>query len=105
MVVVDSFMTATALEADVVLPASLPIETEGTFTACDRRVQATAKIFEPRTGMENWQILEALAEKMHIALTPRARGISARRSGKLFPSMESARQEDSGAGACWRKPL
>ncbi len=70
MVVVDCFMTATAMEADVVLPASLPIETEGTFTACDRRVQKTAKIFEPRTGMENWQMLSALAEKMHLALTP-----------------------------------
>jgi predicted molibdopterin-dependent oxidoreductase YjgC len=70
MVVVDSFMTATAMEADVLLPASLPIETEGARTACDRRVQAAAKIFEPGTGMENWQILAALAEKMHIALTP-----------------------------------
>ena len=43
MVVVDCFMTETAMEADVVLPASLPIETEGTFTACDRRVQGTAQ--------------------------------------------------------------
>ncbi len=69
MVVVDSFMTATALEADVVLPASLPIETEGTFTACDRRMQKTAKVFEPKAGMENWQILSALAEKMHVVLS------------------------------------
>ena len=71
MVVVDSFMTATAMEADVLLPASLPIETEGTCTACDRRVQKTAKVFEPRTGMENRHILEALAEKMGIVLGAR----------------------------------
>jgi len=85
MVVVDSFMTATALEADVVLPASLPIETEGTFTACDRRVQATAKIFEPRAGMENWQILEALAERMHIALTPQGMRAVGEEIGKAVP--------------------
>jgi hypothetical protein len=47
MLVVDHFMTATAAEADVVLPASLPAETDGSFTACDRRVQKIQKLFEP----------------------------------------------------------
>ena len=70
MVVVDCFMTETACEADVVLPASLPIETEGTFTTCDRRVQAVAKICASPTGMENRQIIKALAERMNIALGP-----------------------------------
>jgi formate dehydrogenase major subunit len=73
MVVVDCYMTATAMEAAVVLPASLPIETEGTFTACDRRVQRTTRIFEAGTIMENREIIRALAEKMHIALTPTSR--------------------------------
>ena len=71
MVVVDSFMTATASEAQVFLPASLPIETEGTFTACDRRVQRTTRVFAPRSGRENREILAALAEKMHIPLAPK----------------------------------
>ena len=66
MLVLDHFMTATAMEADVVLPASLPIETEGSFTACDRRVQQIAKIFEPRTGMENWRIIDTLARKLGL---------------------------------------
>jgi predicted molibdopterin-dependent oxidoreductase YjgC len=96
MVVADSFMTATALEADVVLPASLPIETEGTFTACDRRVQATAKIFEPRSGMENWQILEALAEKMHIALTPQGTSLIGEEIRKAVPLYGKR-----AAGGCW----
>jgi len=71
MVVVDSFMTATAREADVVLPASLPIETEGTFTACDRRLQRTARILAPAAGMENWRILDALAKAMGVSLAPK----------------------------------
>ena len=71
MVVVDNFMTATASEAQVFLPASLPIETEGTFTACDRRVQRTTRVFAPRSGRENREILAALAEKMHIPLAPK----------------------------------
>ncbi|MGD0235703.1 MAG: NAD(P)-binding protein [Syntrophorhabdales bacterium] len=69
MLVLDHFMTPTAMEADVVLPASLPIETEGSFTACDRRVQQVAKIFEPRTGMENWQVISTLAGRMGVTLS------------------------------------
>ncbi|OPY72435.1 MAG: Formate dehydrogenase H [Syntrophorhabdus sp. PtaU1.Bin002] len=63
-VVVDSFMTSTATEADVVLPASLPNETSGSYTACDRRVQHFPRIFEPKTGMETWQVIARLAEEL-----------------------------------------
>jgi formate dehydrogenase major subunit len=66
MLVLDHFMTATAMEADVVLPASLPIETEGSLTACDRRVQATGKIFEPRSGKETWQVISDLAGRLGL---------------------------------------
>ncbi|OPY64623.1 MAG: putative formate dehydrogenase [Syntrophorhabdaceae bacterium PtaU1.Bin034] len=64
--VVDSFVSATAMEADVFLPASLPIESEGSYTACDRRVQKIARVFPPRAGKENMEILNGLAEKMGI---------------------------------------
>ena len=63
-VVVDSFMTSTAAEADVVLPASLPNETAGSYTACDRRVQHFPRIFASRTGMETWQVIARLAEEL-----------------------------------------
>ncbi len=61
--VVDHFMTETALEADVVLPASMPVETSGSYTSCDRRVQRFPKVFESKTGMENWQIIAELARR------------------------------------------
>jgi formate dehydrogenase major subunit len=64
MLVVDHFMTETALEADVVLPAAMPVETSGSYTTCDRRVQRFAKVFEPKTGMENWQIIGELARRL-----------------------------------------
>jgi formate dehydrogenase major subunit len=68
LLAVDHFMTATAMDADVVLPASLPIETAGTYTACDRRVQTNAKVFDSKTGMENWEIIAGLASKMGVSL-------------------------------------
>jgi formate dehydrogenase major subunit len=61
--VVDFFMTASAAEANVVLPASTPLESTGTFTACDRRIQRSHAIFPPKSGMENWEIICRLAEK------------------------------------------
>ena len=64
MLVVDTAKTATAKKAEVALPASLPIETSGTTTACDRRVQNLVKVFEPTTGMETWQIIAKLAGKL-----------------------------------------
>jgi predicted molibdopterin-dependent oxidoreductase YjgC len=66
--VVDFFMTATAASANVVLPASTPLESTGTFTACDRRVQRSSKIFPPKSGMENWEIICSLAEKMALPM-------------------------------------
>lgn len=67
MLVVDAFMTATAMEADVVLPAAVPVETDGGLTAADRRVQAMKRVFEPWTGMQNWQIIAKLGEKLGFA--------------------------------------
>jgi len=61
--VVDFFMTASAAEADVVLPASTPLESTGTYTACDRRVQRSQAIFPPKSGMANWETICRLAEK------------------------------------------
>jgi formate dehydrogenase major subunit len=66
--VVDNFLTPTALEADVVLPAALPVETEGSYTACDRRVQSFDRVFSPKTGLENWQIIARLAQQLGVSL-------------------------------------
>jgi formate dehydrogenase major subunit len=63
LVVQDLFHTATAAEADVVIPASAFIEGEGTYTACDRRVQHLNRIFPAKSGMENRQFISALAKK------------------------------------------
>ncbi|MEQ8221545.1 MAG: molybdopterin-dependent oxidoreductase, partial [Candidatus Eremiobacterota bacterium] len=68
LMVHDYFMTETAEKADVIIPSSGYIETEGTFTACDRRVQKFNKLFNSKTGFENWQIIKKLAEKLNVEL-------------------------------------
>ncbi len=56
LIVSDLFMTETAAEADVVLPACSFAEKEGTFTATDRRVQyikpAIKKVGQSRSDFE-----------------------------------------------------
>ena len=68
--VVDFFPTATASEADVILPMSTPLEGNGTFTACDRRVQRSNGIMAPAAGKTNLEAIAMLAEKMGMALYP-----------------------------------
>ena len=68
VLLLDHFKTATADEADVVLPASTPLESEGTFTACDRRVQKSEALFLPKNGFNNREIITMLAEKLAMPL-------------------------------------
>ena len=98
IMVADHFMTPTALEADVVLPASLPIETDGSFTACDRRVQKITKVFEPKAGMENWQIINRLAEKMGLGLSFGSVDDIAKEIKKVIPAYK-----DLADGRFWGK--
>jgi formate dehydrogenase major subunit len=85
LLVIDSLMTTTAVEADVVFPASVPVETEGSYTACDRRIQRMTKVFEPLTGMENWQIIVKLAEKLGTKMSFAAVNGIAKEIEKIVP--------------------
>ena len=69
LVVHDMFLTATAEEADVVLPAAAYIEQDGSYTACDRRVQEVRRIMAPKNGLENWKVIQLLAEQFTKTLT------------------------------------
>lgn len=69
LMVHDMFLTATAREADVVIPAASFIEEDGSYTACDRRVQHIEQIIPPGTRMENWKFIESLAKKFNKNVT------------------------------------
>ena len=64
LVVGDLFMTETARAANVVLPLSSPVETSGTLTNSERRVQRIQRAVPPRAGLETWEILCQLAAGM-----------------------------------------
>ena len=65
LVVQDLFMTETAKFADVVLPAALYAEKDGTFTNTERRVQRVRKAVEPPAEARvDWEIICDLANRM-----------------------------------------
>lgn len=66
LVVQELFLTATAERADVVLPAVSWVETDGTFTNLDRRVQRGPKaIGNPASAAApDWNILDHVAARL-----------------------------------------
>ncbi len=64
LLVGDLFMTETGRAANVVLPLSSSVETNGTFTNSERRVQRVRRAVPPRAGLETWEILCQLAAGM-----------------------------------------
>ena len=62
VIAVDRFLTASAQQADVVLAASGPTETDGTTTNLEGRVSTVArKITPPGTARDDWMLAAELA--------------------------------------------
>ncbi|MFQ5498732.1 MAG: molybdopterin-dependent oxidoreductase [Candidatus Zixiibacteriota bacterium] len=69
LVVADMFRTDTVKMADVFLPLSAYLENEGHFTNWSGRIQATAPIGEPMTGMSNADLLARLSSCFGVPLS------------------------------------
>jgi formate dehydrogenase major subunit len=64
-VVQEVFFTKTCRLADVILPACVSLEKEGTFTNTERRIQRLYKAFEPLEGSRpDWQIIQDIANRL-----------------------------------------
>ena len=66
MVVQDYFMTATAEKADLVLPASWPLETDGSFTNTQKRIQTFEQKQKPLIEATNLEQLAGILKAFGI---------------------------------------
>tara|TARA_Y100001954_G_scaffold238737_1_gene307989 strand:- start:1423 stop:3525 length:2103 start_codon:yes stop_codon:yes gene_type:complete len=66
VVVQDYFMTETAKEADLILPASMPIETGGSFTNTQKTFQEFEAEFTSKVDELNYQQLNALLKAFGV---------------------------------------
>jgi predicted molibdopterin-dependent oxidoreductase YjgC len=65
MVVQDSFLTPTAKMADVVLPAAVSTEDDGTFTNSERFIQRVKAAVPPKgDSRPDWTIVQSIANKL-----------------------------------------
>ncbi|HSR72214.1 MAG TPA: molybdopterin-dependent oxidoreductase, partial [Kiloniellales bacterium] len=67
LVVQDIFLTETAWQADVVLPASSAFEKTGTFTNTNRQIQIGRKAFDPPgQARQDWELIEEIARRLGL---------------------------------------
>lgn len=60
LMVQDTHLTELAKIADVVLPAAVMVESNGTITSTERRIQRVSAAVASPTGMDNWEIFRDL---------------------------------------------
>ncbi|MFA7148737.1 MAG: molybdopterin-dependent oxidoreductase, partial [Syntrophomonadaceae bacterium] len=68
LVVATPFMTPTAELAEVIFPASTPVEVNGTYIAADRKVREVSSVLNPAGGKNNEEIISDLAGAMSVNL-------------------------------------
>lgn len=66
VVVQDYFMTETAKHSDLILPASYPVESGGSFTNTQKVIQEFEEGFKPKTELRSFEQLSALLQKFGI---------------------------------------
>jgi NADH-quinone oxidoreductase subunit G len=86
LVVQELFLTETAAQADVVLPAQSWAEREGTFTSGERRVQRYYPAIQPvGEARPDWQILDQIGERVGLGKPAFAASLAFRDLAKAVP--------------------
>lgn len=98
LVVQDLFLTATAEKADVVLPAVSWVETDGTFTNMDRRVQRGPKaiVNTASSAAPDWNILDHVASRLGFPWSYRSVQDITNEIGKAIPDYQEITWEELG---------
>jgi formate dehydrogenase major subunit len=66
VVVHDLFLNETANYAHVFLPGSTFLEKDGTFINAERRINLVRKVMQPRAGLGDWEVTQAIARAMGL---------------------------------------
>jgi formate dehydrogenase major subunit len=68
LVVQDLFLNETANYAHVFLPGATFLEKDGTFINAERRINRVRKVMEPRAGLGDWEVTQAISNAMGYAM-------------------------------------
>jgi formate dehydrogenase major subunit len=67
-VLMDTVMPEKPPYPDVVLPSATFVESEGSYTNCEHRIQRLQRAILPLAGMENWEVISALSTALGYAM-------------------------------------
>ena len=67
-VVMDYFLTETAKHADVILPASFPVESGGSFTNTQRKIQEFDAVFSAKTEKTTLETIAAIMKSFKVSM-------------------------------------
>jgi formate dehydrogenase major subunit len=75
VMVQDYFMTSTAMEADLILPATFPAETGGSYTNAQKVIQEFDALMNPKPEMTNLEQLSGILEKFGFIAHPTSKDV------------------------------
>ena len=102
LVVQDAYMTELANSADVVLPMALPVETSGTITSTDRKIQKLRAALEPAFPMQNWDMIQTLVNMYTTSFSYGSAEAITEEITRTLPLYKEARKELAASGeAIW----
>jgi len=101
-VLLDTLIPECPPYPDVILPAANFAESEGTYTNCERRIQALHRALTPPAGKENWEIIAALSNALGYPMKYRAASGISREIGKLVSIYDTVKGvRNPGVGKQW----
>lgn len=68
VIVQDLFLNETAKFAHVFLPGTSFLEKDGTFTNAERRINRVRKVMAPKTGLSEWEVIQALSTALGYSM-------------------------------------
>jgi formate dehydrogenase major subunit len=105
VVVSDYFMTDTAREADLILPAGYPLETGGTFTNTQKVIRQFERAFDPKAGMNTLEQLASLMQQLGLQQSSDPDMIMQEIAGLLPASETNGKYMFTGTGEPGRKSM
>jgi formate dehydrogenase major subunit len=101
-VLLDTLVPEKPPYPDVVLPGASFVESEGSYTNCERRIQRLHRAILPPAGRENWEVISALSAVLGYPMGYRTVADIQTEIAKLVPIFEVA-SDDSGPaeGKLW----
>jgi predicted molibdopterin-dependent oxidoreductase YjgC len=75
VMVQDYFMTSTAAEADLIMPATFPAETGGSFTNTQKVIQEFDMLMKPKVEITNLGQLSGMLKKFGFAVLPSSKDV------------------------------